>query len=311
MAKSVLSLIVAALVLAPQSGWPQPGPDRQVTVTADSEPGWIPSVDQEAKALAAMKAYFAAADQNDAAKAYAFLHPAFQKDLPQSQFESRLRDFNRLAGGLKERRVLAITWTKDPKDAPFPGVYAAIDLSAKFARVDRQCGYVILYQAQAGAPFQLLREESNYMDNATATRAKSVDAERAWAKISSNCRNYPTPPLAVAKAVAPLPEQPTDIGYPNVAAALAALKAKPGAKVETQNGWTVIADEAAATFWSFPPQGNPAYPAAVRRELYRQDGEVRMKTSIACEASKAACDGLVRDFENLNAQMAAELNKKK
>jgi hypothetical protein len=109
-----------------------------------------------------------------------------------------------------------------------------------------------------------------------------------------------------------LPEQPdADIGYPTVAAALAALKGNPGAKKEIQDGWTVFAEEAVATFWSFPPPGNPAYPAAVRRRLTNRDGSMYLDMTVKCEADKAACDDLVRSFKALNDRMVAELQERR
>jgi len=197
MAKTALPLLLALALLHAGAALAQA--PREITVTADSAPGWVPSDDQIDHALQAMQTYFAAADRGDAEAAYALLHPAFKKDLPVGQFASRLKAFNTAAGAVRERRVLAQTWTKDPKDAPFPGVYAALDLSDRFARIDRHCGYVILYQAPAGGDFQLLREEFNYMTNASANGARTaVEAERNWAKLSSNCHNYPAPPARVS-----------------------------------------------------------------------------------------------------------------
>jgi hypothetical protein len=102
-----------------------------------------------------------------------------------------------------------------------------------------------------------------------------------------------------------LPEaKENTIGYPTVSAALEALRAKSGTKVTVQAGWTVIEDMAGGeiTLWTFTYIGHPAHPSAVKRTLVT-DGATHLKTSILCEAEKAACDALVRDFDALNAQM--------
>ncbi len=108
----------------------------------------------------------------------------------------------------------------------------------------------------------------------------------------------------------PLAEQPdASIGYATVAAALADLRHSPSAKVTVQDGWTLVEDSASVTTWSFAPVSDPAYPSAVRRQLANEDGAVRLHMTIRCEASKAACDDLVRRFEKLNAQMTESLRR--
>ena len=174
---------------------------------------------------------------------------------------------------------------------------------SRFANVDRHCGYLVLYQPPSGGGFQVMREESNYMDNATAAglAAQSpVAAEQAWVKLSANCPNYrPAPAGPLAEASSPVVE------YPNVDAALAGLHAKPGVVFRNEGGWTVAEDTAAFTVWSFPPEGHPAYPSVVKRQIVQENAGSSIKMSVHCQASKQACDDLVRSFEELNAKMAA------
>ena len=103
---------------------------------------------------------------------------------------------------------------------------------------------------------------------------------------------------------APLPEvKETSIGAESPQAVLAALKAKPGVQVREENGWTIVEDqesEKVLAFWSFTPEGHPAYPSAVKRTVYEESGAVYVKMSVKCGASKEACDSLVRDFQRLN-----------
>jgi hypothetical protein len=106
---------------------------------------------------------------------------------------------------------------------------------------------------------------------------------------------------------APPPESNrSGIGYASVAEALAALRAKPGAEVGEQDGWTIIQDaesETSIALWSFAPANDPAHPSAVKRVVSEQDGSVQIEMRVLCEATKAACDQLVRDFQALNDQM--------
>ncbi|WP_304190260.1 hypothetical protein [Phenylobacterium aquaticum] len=104
------------------------------------------------------------------------------------------------------------------------------------------------------------------------------------------------------EAPSPLPEQAdASVGYPTVAAALADLSVKPGVEVSIQNGWTIVADPAASAIWSFAPRGDAAYPTVVRRVLTQTGPGVSLEMTVLCEASKDACDSVVRTFQELNA----------
>lgn len=108
----------------------------------------------------------------------------------------------------------------------------------------------------------------------------------------------------------PLPEQPDPgIGYHSVAMAYVDLSTKPGIEISNQNGWTIATDVAAKTIWSFAPQGDPSYPTVVRRQVVQEGGTVVIKTQVLCEATKATCDAVVQQFEGLNAQASASLNR--
>jgi hypothetical protein len=101
--------------------------------------------------------------------------------------------------------------------------------------------------------------------------------------------------------LAPLPETPqSGIEYKSVAEALKALSAKPNVAISIQGDWTIVDEPANYTLWSFAPKGHAAYPAVVKRTVVEKDGVVSIKTGVICEASKAACDALVRDFMQMN-----------
>lgn len=106
--------------------------------------------------------------------------------------------------------------------------------------------------------------------------------------------------LASAQA---LPEQPADIGYPTPAAALAALRAKPGVVITERPGWTVAEDQSEKAIWTIAEPGNPAYPAAVKRYLSSVGGSMHLEMRVLCSASKEACDNMVRQFQQLNSSV--------
>lgn len=106
--------------------------------------------------------------------------------------------------------------------------------------------------------------------------------------------------LANAQA---LPEQPADIGYPTPAAALMALRAKPGVVITERSGWTVAEDKSEKAIWTIAEPGNPAYPAAVKRYLSSEGGSMHLEMKVLCGASKEACDNMVRQFQQLNSNV--------
>jgi Protein of unknown function (DUF4019) len=167
---------------------------REVNIASDSAPGWVPSKTDEQQVILATKGYFLALDSREYERAYEMMAPINKQSLPYPQFMEQSRSFHDQAGSVLRRSTLKITWTKDPANAPFPGVYAAVDVSGKFTNVDRECGYIVFYQKPTGVDFQVMRVESNHIDNATAQsieRTKSRAAfDEIWSTLSANCPNY-------------------------------------------------------------------------------------------------------------------------
>ena len=191
------SLLLALLLLAPAAALAQQAP-REVNLTSDSAPGWLPSPALEQAVLRATQDYFDALEAGDPARAYAMLTPERHRQTMLSTFFEQSRRQRDAAGALRDRRILRLTWTKDPANAPLPGVYAAIDVASRHARVDRECGYLIWHQRSEGGPFKLMRAESNLIDNATADsivgQKGQAELDRIWTGLSANCPNYAPPP---------------------------------------------------------------------------------------------------------------------
>ncbi len=248
----------------------------------------------------AVNGYFAAIDSGRYQEAYDMMSDANKAQLPYGQFRQEGEQFKAQAGPLQLRKLLKVTWTKDPASAPYPGVYAAVDETASYRNVDRQCGYVIIYQAPPGGALNVMRTESNFISNASAAKIAQTQSpaelNRLWAMLSANCPNFE---LAVAQRD-PLEEGKSSIEYHSVADARAALRVKPGVVFTSENGWLIATDEKAYTIWSFAPQGYPAYPAVVKRWVIPKQIGSEIRMDALCEASKPACDDLVRTFAKMN-----------
>lgn len=96
-------------------------------------------------------------------------------------------------------------------------------------------------------------------------------------------------------------------GYPSVAAALDALRARPDVRVTVQDGWTIADDKANSTLWSFTPAGHAAHPAVVRRTVVNQDGQPSIRMHALCQGSREACDALTEEFRRVNAALQQAL----
>ena len=200
MSKAAILALAASLLASPSFAGAQPvaaNAPRVINVTTDSAAGWLPSAELDAEAIAFLHSYFSAYDHGDDAKLWQSTTDGLKSLSSFAQFQTDNRRTRQDLGRLEKLEVLKVTWTKDPANAPSPGIYVAIDISGRFARTQRHCGYVVLFKANDLDPFRLARIETNYMSDATAqavAKAKSSDeVERAWSAVSANCPNYPNP----------------------------------------------------------------------------------------------------------------------
>jgi hypothetical protein len=271
-----LVVLVLAIVRTARAGDPSPSPAitqaRIVNVTSDSAPGWLPTTDQARAASEAALAYLAARDAGRTEVAYAMLEDGNRALQPFAAFSRDLTAFSR------------------------------------FANIDRDCGYLVVYQPPAGGPFRVAHEEVNFMTNADAAtieRQKSKAAmEAAWSQLSTLCPNSRGKSAHLPRA-APraggfhrLPDCCCSPDRPALAA---------WCHLQNRKRWTIATDDASHTIWVFASEGQPAYPAAIKRQFVGDGhGGTSLNMSVLCEASKADCDNLVRTFEALDARVAAE-----
>jgi Protein of unknown function (DUF4019) len=166
----------------------------EINVTSDSAPGWRPSEKQRQDVIKAAGDYLAGRDEGRYEGAYASMTDVNKRTMPFDRFVQESKTFHAQSGPLTQRTFLKVTWTKDPASAPIPGIYAAIDVASHYQNVDRHCGYVVLYQKNDGDKFGVMREESNFIDNAMARNIEQqksrAELDRMWAKLAANCPNY-------------------------------------------------------------------------------------------------------------------------
>lgn len=228
--------------------------------------------------------YFAAMDAEKYDAAYAMLTKGMKALMNLEQWSSMKKKADLDLGKLVNRSRTNVTWYKDPQDAPAPGLYVAVDFKSNYLNSASHSEYVIWYRFNDKEEFKLTRHEVTFMlkKDSAATAAKTDE---------------------------PIKESTgTSIAYKNVDEARKALTGDPGNVVKkTDNGWLVVQQPKESAVWSFSPPGHPSYPSVVKRFPVERDGQVFLNMSVICQAKKAPCDDLVREFQQMNESMSKEL----
>jgi hypothetical protein len=192
---ALIAMVGVGLGSAAAQG-PSSNISSEINVTSDSAPGWLPSEGQRRAVIKSAGEYFSGLDEGRYDSAYAMMAEVNKHAVPFEQFVRQSQTFHARSGALRQRNLLKVTWTKDPAAAPLPGIYAAIDVASRYENIDRHCGYVVLYQKNDGDNFQVMRQESNFIDNALAQKIEQekshAELDKLWSRLAANCPNYAT-----------------------------------------------------------------------------------------------------------------------
>jgi hypothetical protein len=102
--------------------------------------------------------------------------------------------------------------------------------------------------------------------------------------------------IAAPAAAAPAAAGGDDIGYPSVAAAGAALRAR-GLSGYELDGWLYYLNGDTGVSWKFTQPGNPAHPSVIKTAAC---GQLRVR----CEGARNACSTLIAETQHLRDQLA-------
>jgi hypothetical protein len=95
------------------------------------------------------------------------------------------------------------------------------------------------------------------------------------------------------------------IGYASVAQALELLSKRADVQIDQDDGWVKIMEPATdqgIAIWMFTPATHAAHPAVIKTTVFEAQGVAQTRTDMVCEAARAVCDNLLREFEAINAQ---------
>lgn len=195
-AASLAAAVLGLGLSGPAAAFTMSSSDRApfVTLSPDSRVGWLPDQELASASIRALGGYLEAIDTLRFADAYDRLTDSRKRQESLGAFTARERSFREESGPAVEWRVLHVTWARDPVQSSGPGTYAVFDLSGRFQNIDRQCGYLIFYQAPSGGDFKVLRLESNYMPRPKPGTADTPQAraemDRVWTALSAACPSY-------------------------------------------------------------------------------------------------------------------------
>ncbi len=135
---------------------------------AGTAPAWQPSSSQKARVEELSKAYFADKDAARFHQAWDRMGPALHKQWTFEQWRDDSAGKLARAGALQQRELKKVTIYRSSQSGT-PGTYAAVDFTGRFANADTYCAYLV-WTEQADGSFLLLREEENFIYNATGAR---------------------------------------------------------------------------------------------------------------------------------------------
>lgn len=94
----------------------------------------------------------------------------------------------------------------------------------------------------------------------------------------------------------------SSIAYSSVSNALERLKSNPAATVEKKQDWTVISvdEDGHLATWFFPPEVHGTRSAVFKKLISSKGNGVETQVVSLCEAPKAECDEVARQFKQIN-----------
>jgi hypothetical protein len=125
----------------------------------------------EAPAARAMASRFLAeydGGENDAA--WQLLSPKTQEMLPLPGWRDKRAAFLRAAGQPLGQDIEKVTWLRNPSNAPYPGLYAAFDVSCRYSLLQMCTEVIILYSEKEGTPFTVMRYDQYSIERAAVQK---------------------------------------------------------------------------------------------------------------------------------------------
>jgi hypothetical protein len=142
---------------------------------------WAPTEADTQLVAARTKEYLARKDKGELALAYEQFSDGMKDVTHFDEWSKSVNTFNGKAGPVESRKVVKVSWVKDPPGVD-PGFYAAVDYAGRFKNITYECGYVAWYRDIAGR-LSIVREEQGFIDNESQVKMSPAAFQDALAKI--------------------------------------------------------------------------------------------------------------------------------
>ena len=133
---------------------------------------WEPSEADVLKAKLLSYLYFQAKSNRDFQTAFNTFAKATAAGMNFKQWKSTQEKFYGSAGTELDRSFYRMTWYQNPPDAALPGIFVAVDFSARFSNAGTQCG-TLMWHRLADGGFELIRDQDKSIAKADQKNIKS------------------------------------------------------------------------------------------------------------------------------------------
>jgi hypothetical protein len=148
---------------------------------------WVPTEADTQLVAGRTHEYLTQKDQGKVALAYAQFSDGMKSAARFDTWSKGVEDFNAKAGRVEFRKIVKVSWVKDPLGVD-PGFYAAADYAGRFRNIHYECGYVAWYREASGR-LTIVREEEGSIDHESEVRMTPEALRDTLARI--NCVNVP------------------------------------------------------------------------------------------------------------------------
>jgi hypothetical protein len=225
--------------------------------------------------------YLGHLDRGEYDQAHAMFSADMRRMAPLRDWRETMRASRAGWGALEGRERVKITGYRDPKNAPRPGLYIAVDYVSRYADLAQHTQYLVWHREREGDAFVLIRHETNAVEKQAAAQGASHPGA-----------------------------EPGRIPYPNVETARAALLARSDIRQREEGGWLVVTVPGEYAIWSFAPADHPAHPAVALQMPIQKDGQILLSLDVMCGGEKSACDAMVQTFKARNAEMTERMRRR-
>lgn len=135
---------------------------------------WSANEKQLANLTSATNSYFKSRDTGDGSVSYQALSSRMKSSVTEANWNKSLLEFNAKAGKFDKRDTSKPTWYPNSNSPEGNVTFVAVDFNGKFENLALYCGYIV-WMLNSDDSFSLIREETNVVDNATASRMKTED----------------------------------------------------------------------------------------------------------------------------------------